>query len=395
MSHFSEWRFSENVRKYDFDSNDKYLNDLLNIDHSFTGRMDANIANTFILEASQLLVNSIAIFRLGYFDAAYYCLRESIEISTLMIYFVDLIDKDAKYKDWKNSDNKFPMQKQMLDYLKVNGDILKDMKYNMVNFFNSIDETSRKLNKFVHKQGLNKLYVSKNHPISLGANPIEKDEKTISEYESYLKKCIGIVAIMRLAIDPFPILLLEDEIYNRTNDLITDPYNRDFVSEYIGEDNLNDYKKTDLYINHYNSIMLEPLKDRALTDIIKAHYIDLEKMDIIIEQLDLLQFPYCIAAMLAIEFEKITIIYTYGGMMMFFTNRKTSRLKQSWNGADFKKFSDINKCNQTYDEAFISVLKVKKEYFYVEHNEMFTPKEISRLKNFEKDFNEKEDNDEK
>ena len=34
-------------------------------------------------------------------------------------------------------------------------------------------------------------------------------DKFIKKFEEYLQRCIGVVAVMRLAIDPFPILLMD------------------------------------------------------------------------------------------------------------------------------------------------------------------------------------------
>ena len=47
---------------------ESYYYDLMNIEHSFTGRVDAWITNTFIMEAAQLIINAIHLFEMGYFD---------------------------------------------------------------------------------------------------------------------------------------------------------------------------------------------------------------------------------------------------------------------------------------------------------------------------------------
>jgi hypothetical protein len=48
-----------------------YFYDLMNIERSFTERVDALLSNTFILESAQLIVNAINLFEMGYFDCAY------------------------------------------------------------------------------------------------------------------------------------------------------------------------------------------------------------------------------------------------------------------------------------------------------------------------------------
>ena len=93
---YSEWRKNENIKRYEIPNVEDYFEDLMNIEHSFSGRMDIPLANTFIMEAVQLVVNSIALFELGYFDNAYYSLREAIEISTTIVYLSDMPDEERQ-----------------------------------------------------------------------------------------------------------------------------------------------------------------------------------------------------------------------------------------------------------------------------------------------------------
>ncbi|WP_462168672.1 hypothetical protein [Pseudoalteromonas lipolytica] len=65
---------------------DKLFVEISNIEESFTGRSDGNIANTFIHEASYLIVNSLTLFEQGFFDFAFYSLRQSLEIAMTMMY---------------------------------------------------------------------------------------------------------------------------------------------------------------------------------------------------------------------------------------------------------------------------------------------------------------------
>lgn len=58
---YSDWRKSENIKKYEVSNVEKYFFGLENIEHTFSGRMDI-----------PLVVNSISLFENGYFDAAYW-----------------------------------------------------------------------------------------------------------------------------------------------------------------------------------------------------------------------------------------------------------------------------------------------------------------------------------
>ena len=61
------WRKEENIRPIEIPNKSKLYYDLMNIEHSWSGRIDASIINTFIMEAEQQLVNAIELFELGYF----------------------------------------------------------------------------------------------------------------------------------------------------------------------------------------------------------------------------------------------------------------------------------------------------------------------------------------
>jgi len=79
MFEYSKWKENSNLIPQQIPNKEKYYHDLTNIEQSWTGRIDVMLANTFIQEAAQLIVNAIALFEHGYFDCAFYSLRQSLE----------------------------------------------------------------------------------------------------------------------------------------------------------------------------------------------------------------------------------------------------------------------------------------------------------------------------
>ena len=379
---YSNWRKNKNIKRYEIPNVERYFEDLMNIEHSFSGRMDVPLANTFIMEAVQLVVNSISLFELGYFDNAYYSLREAIEISTTIVYLSDMPDEERRKKmeDWKKIKD-FPMQGQMLNQLYQHGIVISDMKEKMKSFFDEIKNVSKKINKCVHKQGLRFFYVSRNHPFN-----VKKDDNAfIEEYVCFLEKTIGIVAVMRLAIDPYPVLLMDEEVLLRCFDSMTEAYEIEFVKKYITNETLEDYKKTEMYVNHYNRHIIGEKKNYAIFDIMKHQIIDTTKRKEILSQIHLLDNVDKIATYIALSCKKVVKVYTYGGSKMYFTDRKTNRKALSWDGMEFKQFEESSeKFNQNYDEVFISVFTYdigdnKQESFFVEHNEPLNDDDIKHI----------------
>lgn len=268
------------------------------------------------------------------------------------------------------------MYGQMVKFLEENESIFSDIKTKMSEYFEELNSIKKKLNKYVHKQGFQTFYISRNHPL----NQANNQEKFIAEFEIYLQKCIGAVAIFRLTIDPFPILLSDNDMYSRTGDMMTKSYSDDFISKYIGTKYIDSYKTTDLYLNHYEWIIQEEAKNPYVSDVVKHQFIDKENIDEILNQKHLLSNHDLVAVILCGFSEKVVKIYCLGGLQMYFTNLDTKRKKMSWSGLDFKNFEvNSEKYNQLYDEAFISCLILDNESYFLEHNEILEKKEIEYL----------------
>ena len=75
---YIDYRKAKNIRNISLPDKERYYWDLQNIENSWTGRIDANLCNTFVMEAEQQLVNAIELFEMGYFDCAYYSLRSAV-----------------------------------------------------------------------------------------------------------------------------------------------------------------------------------------------------------------------------------------------------------------------------------------------------------------------------
>ncbi|MGL4902500.1 MAG: hypothetical protein ACRDDH_14445 [Cetobacterium sp.] len=365
--------------KLDIGEKQEYYFALENISNSWTGRIDALFANTFIQESVYLLTNAIFLFENGYFDCAYYSLRQSLEVSTTINYLLELNPETRKEKlfNWKTQ-KKFPMIGKMLDFLKANEDVYFDMFNNMKDYFIKLDDTKRKLNKFVHKQGDEYFYITRNHPLNSNYNA----NNYLKEFTEYLKVCIGAVAVFRLGIDPMPILLMDEEIYYRTEDVLTSAFGNNFVEEYIGLNHIKNFMKTQVYSDHYNYLIKKEKQIEYVKDVIKHNYIDKNMTKDILKQKHLLSKNEYLIVSLCDLIEKITKVYVTGGMHMYHTNLKTTRTKSSFGG---KFFCDLaqqeNSINCVFDEAYISYFKFEDNLdAYLEHNEILTKDEIEIIK---------------
>ncbi|WP_373821919.1 hypothetical protein [Veillonella sp.] len=369
-----------NILKNDSLNKLKYYMDIYNIEHSLSGRLDGNISNLFIKEAAQQLINAVKLFSDGYFDCAYYLLRSAIEISTIMVFLVDMPEDERKrYLDAWMETLDFPMQGKIIQELSRNGDIFVDMKDKMPIFFDNAKNLSSELNKYVHKQGIQHFYSYIPYNIYIS----DRAKELGVTFEKHLKQCIGIVSVMRLAIDPFPILLMDKEILYRCFDSITEPYTESFVEEYIGIDIIDCYKKTEIYTGLYDSFMQNEKKSESVFLVTNHEYIVSTMIKQILLQKHLLSKRDLISVLLVSSNNKVVKVYCDNGLLQYYTDRNTKRVKLSWSGEDFKRFSNSKKLiNQVYDEAYISVLKFDNELYFIEHNEKIEQTEIKAINDF-------------
>lgn len=190
---------------------------------------------------------------------------------------------------------------------------------------------------------------------------------------------------MRLAIDPLPVLLMDEDIKYRCYDSLTDPYSQKFVDQYIGSETLDDYKKTEMYIEAYNYFISQEKKNDAIYDIIKYKYIDTSKTEEINRQFHLLSGNDRIATAIALSCIKINRIYCYNGLLSYDTERYSNREVKTRNSKDFERFKNAKfKYNQEYENVLISVFLLNNNLFFVEHNDPLDDEDISTIKDIKK-----------
>ena len=113
---------------------DEYLSDLYNISLANTGFMHAWDSNLFFDEAIQLIANAIKLFQLGYFDCAFYSLRQSIETSIGTIYLTENPEKKSNWDDLQSGFESGTMSSE----LKSKETAFKDIVQKMPRFFDNI-----------------------------------------------------------------------------------------------------------------------------------------------------------------------------------------------------------------------------------------------------------------
>ena len=353
---------------------EKYIMDINKISFAATGFIHAWESNLFFEEACQLLVNAIRLFLRGYYDCAFYSLRQSIETSIGIIYLTANPDKEDEWKRRCDGFESGAMSKWLREYEPT----FKDIREKMHSFFDNVWDVQKRMNKYIHKQGYASFYQVTRNPF-LVQQKGTSESQIIMDFEYYLKLCIGAVAIYRLAIDALPVVLMDEDIRLRTGDLITEPYSQEFVDTYIGSENIEAFKTTEIYKDFYESLHRNEKQNDAVYDLIHFQYYNREKMDDYMAQLHLCSFTDRIAMCLYTISVKISHVFV-DGIHWYHSDVKSSNNDKSITvGLSYFEdfFSDTeNDFNKCYYNVFLSRCQINGNYTYFEHNEMLSENEI-------------------
>lgn len=339
----------------------------------------ANI-NLIIDELGQLLANSIELYEWGYFDNAYYSLRSANELATIML---DLSDKT----DWaiKKNMESFLTKRyrkkryQIINWLSEEGIVFKEVIDKMPNFKEEINELLDEINQVIHMSGRANLY-------SFRKNLDEDFHKNkFKQFENHFLITIKILAIFRLIIDPFPLLLKEEEIYYRSPDLVISTFSEDLLN-LIGEKTIKEFKQTKSYISVKNTILSFEKRNEFVNDLIIANYIDLNHLDEIYSQKHLINKTKLKFLDIVSCTDKIIEIKTLNGiewcMTSFNTNDYPCLILDDKELINIKEFFNI-----PYKDIYKSILNFEEyinfsnpsKLIYIFHEKPLDNQEIDKI----------------
>lgn len=385
------------VKPIKIENVDEYYSLIQEISLSDTSRIFAeNLShsahiNMLIKEISILLANSLRLYEMGYFDNAYYSLRSANELATVML---DLSDKDdseikCNFEDFRQGKyNKWRVK--IIKELSDNGIVFKEVIDKMPNFKEDISKLLSEINDVVHNNGLDKFYCFRYHSL-------DKDlpYKKLEEFTKHLSKSIRILAIMRLIVDPLPLLITEDEIYYRCPQIIFFPFSDKMLSV-IGQESIEEFKQTDTYKSMEEQILSLEKRNPAVNDFLIHKVIDLDKIEDIYSQKHLISENELKILDVCGCTNKIVEINYGNGSYIFFTSLNSDG--NIYNCLDIDELIKINDYyNISHDGIYVSVLNIKGDntldilknsdnIFYLFHEEKLDNNEIKCIEKIVDDF---------
>lgn len=209
----------------------------------------------------------------------------------------------------------------------------------------------------------------------------ESKNNLVKEFENAFEGSIKILAIMRLAIDPFPIMLMDDEIASRTFELATTCFSEDFVDKYLSRNFLDKYKKLPMYQAYYDSIINCKKQNEHVYNVIHDQYIDSNYIDEILSQKELMSLSDVISTLIIKYSSKVTNIHVRQVLISYSSERKSQNNMGFYSSEVFKKFEGNDQyMNQKYGDAYISRFEFPDMTYLVEHIKPFNENEYNDLK---------------
>lgn len=355
------------------ENKDEYYSDLWDVVDSQSGRADIIYSNNFFFEAKNLITNAIVLFEKGYFDCAFYSLRQSIEVSLTIAFLADDNDvknRSQKHREWNNKEY-FPVVSKMTKLLNGRKLNYSDIKDKMSIFFEKLDQEMDRMNKYVHKQGYNTFY---NHKSAEKINELKKD------FISSLEMSISAIAIHRLVIDPMPLLLMDEKIYQKSGGMVTEAFSEVFLNKYLSN-YIGQFKETQMYINYYNYFDSKETMSPSVLDIVKNQFVNREKFEEINSQIHLLTIYDRLAVAHFVLSNKISQIHIGPiGLIWYFSDVKSNHISSGFDSNNLNTVKASNqRINYPFDNVFQSYFRVIDEDIFLEHNVPLDDDEIEIL----------------
>ena len=337
----------------------------------FTGRVGIEFCNNFLFEGIQLMINSIFLYEQGYFDCAFYSVRQASEVFDTMLY---LSNSKEELENWNLKQfNKLDSHiKNKLDKM---AEGYSEIKNELKDFFEYHRKLIKKSNKILHKQGFECFYMIR----------CEKKidyTKEINLFLDTLKYTIGMCIIIYVILDPLSILYLDEDADRRL------PFN--YATERIDLDYFNDYLKLEdikpkileskFFLDFKKQFYCnEPMND-AVLNVVRFQFWDVECLNDIKDQLRFLStFETCMYYIL----EKgiyVLNFYRCSGLIEYSTSYDRSFYRDDFMKSTFEQYTNnIHRFNQPYKNVYVSVITVFDEKIYIEHSSRLSDSEIEYL----------------
>lgn len=364
---------TEILQKINIENKEELLQELDYMKCLCTGRIDVEFCNAFIEESVQLLINSILLFEKGYFDCAFYSIRQSSENINNML----LLSNDTKSLDnWKQK-GYFPPNNKVLEKVKDIDAGFEDIKEHLSCFFEEYDKLIKTAHKIIHKQGFDTFYAVRQYLKLENKFDLSKE---INLFDKLVRYSIIKIYLIYIILDPIGYILADEDLNRKLNfDPIADPINLNFIKENYDEDLPALLRETNFYRDLVDFLSAKEEMNDYTYAVKRYYFFDCENLDKIYSQKHLLTvFEQFILDILS-EGIQLSRIYINSSIMCYDTTIKSNYNRHKWSLREFDNMQEKNIFNKEYNGVYISVIMLYESKVIIEHNDILTKKEMDNV----------------
>lgn len=338
-----------------------------------TGRADVMFCNAFINESIRLLINSIRLYEEGFFDCAFYSVRQAVECTNNMLYLAN--SDEAILKSWRLKEH-FPPDNRIKDKLQKIDTSYKEVYSILPSFFDTYEDLLKRANKIIHKQGFNAFY-------SFREIYKKKNENTFEEFfEEFLIYAIARTLIMYIILDPLSLALCDERLIMKIPFMpMTEPIDIEFFTEFLSKDIIDKLKETEFYNEIFYFFNAKEELNPETFDVLVNEFYDLDKLHSIELQRHLLNAPERFFLDVLQHGIKIKRFFNEDSIWGYITSDYIDKIKMSWHSGEYDSYKKEEPCfNMSKDGLFISSFMLYDELWLFEHTMILNENEMDWLK---------------
>ncbi len=366
---------NEFLQKIKINCRDELLAELNYMQILVSGRGDVMFCNNFINEAVQLLVNAVFLMEEGYYDCAFYSIRQSAETIDNMLYISTDKDKLSKWisKGW------FPLDSQIKKQLNEIDNTYQEIREKLSSFFNEFDNLIKDSHKVVHKQGFDTFY----KPRVFNSKEYGFDKnKELHFFDKLLRYSICRLYIFVIILDPISLILADSDLDNKLNfNPFTTPVHLAFIEKNYAENLVALIKETNFYKDIKKTFDINEEMNPYVYGVVREQFFDIEHLSKIEEQKHLLNYTeQFILNMLKSEL-KISEFHIGGiSILPYWTSIPSNYVRWQWSSNEFDEYLNYEiKFNMPYHNVYLSLVQLFDEPLFLQHNEILNDAQIALL----------------
>lgn len=361
------------LKKIELTDGKRIMEYLQHFSYLTTGRADAMFCNAFIDESIKLLVNSIWLYEEGYFDCAFYSVRQAVECTNNMLFLAN--GKQDELKRW-NLKEHFPSDNRIKDKLQKLDDSYKEVYSVVPDFFDKYEDLLKRANKIIHKQGFDVFYSYREVNKKLKGNTAEEF------FVEFLIYAIARTIIMYIILDPLSLALCDERLTRKIHFMpMTEPVDIEFFNEFLSEEIIDKFKETKYYNEVFEFFNEKEELNPETYDVLACEIYDIQKLHSIEEQRHLLNTQESFFLDVLKQDIKVQRFFNEYSIPGYITSDYIDKVKLGWKSGEYNAYKKEEPCfNMSKDDLFISSFRLYDEIWFFEHSMMLNEVEIEWLR---------------